>query len=114
MTENYFSNKEENKKPDLEDVYSLPKVLELKRPIVFGKRTITELVFSTEPTMSSLDHMPASEAQIKLGHLKPIIAEMTNQSQSLIDKMSLPDFRRCMEIVNPFISDVEEEEDSTD
>lgn len=90
-----------------EEKIELPYTLTLKKPVVVGYDTISELVIHREPEMGDFDNMDLSALKSK--DLMFILSKVTGQpKKTVIDKLSFRDGIKAMEVINHFLVDVPE------
>lgn len=89
------------------EVYEIPYVLELKRPIkVSEKITRESITFKREADVGMMKHLPLNSTSadaVKIGHALPIISAMTGEPSAVIEKLSHPDFVRCIRVLESFL-----------
>lgn len=74
-------------------------ILRLHKPIVLGSETISELTFR-EPVAKDLRKMSMKPST---GEVLDLAAALTNQPPSTIDRLSIKDTHRVLEIVGDFM-----------
>lgn len=90
-----------------EEKFKLPYTLALKKPVIVGSDTVSELVFHREPEMGDFDNMDLSSLKSK--DLMFILSKVTGQpKKTVIDKLSFRDGIKAMEIINHFLADAPE------
>lgn len=85
-----------------EEKIELPYTLQLKKPVVVGSDTVSELVIHREPEMGDFDNMDLSALKSK--DLMFILSKVTGQpKKTVIDKLTFRDGAKAMEVLNHFL-----------
>lgn len=76
-------------------------VLELREPLQFGERTITELSFR-KPIAKDMRALPGDPAQYSMGTLLDFAARLCGEPVSVIDRLSLEDTMTVVNLISGF------------
>ena len=81
--------------------------LKLKKPIVLGSETKDYVSFNNEPTAGDISSLPVSD--YKFGDFFPVLSKVIGEPIVVVNKLSIGDMKNCMEILNHFLVDSEED-----
>jgi len=99
----FDKSKNEFVKPNKEkEKRTLPITYELKNPIDFMGKKITEVTFKKFTRAETVMHFPI-QGQYQMGHFLPVISEMTEEMESLIEELSAKDYFYLVGIASDFL-----------
>lgn len=107
MSDKHFSIKE-IREFIKEDTLEFPFTLKLKKPFQYTESERVETIkFCREPEAGDLDDMPVQE--MKFGDFYIPLAKITKKPLPYVRKIKMSDMKGCMEILNHFLVDSEED-----